>query len=87
MQLILFFCVFISDGALIWVRCPKFVSGLIIMGMRRLLRWDLGVVPVIIYHFNAEPVVWDNEYAISTNHAVLQKNEKCKLLIDGALPQ
>ena len=31
MQFILFLCVFISDGALIWRRCQKFVSGLIIM--------------------------------------------------------
>ena len=51
--------VFYLDGVLIWRRCQKFVSGLIIMGIwrvRRLLMWDLGVVPVIIYHFNAKPV-------------------------------
>ena len=60
MQFILFLCVFISDESLIWRRCQKFVSGLIIMGIwqvRRLLRWGLGVVPVIIYHINAVPVV------------------------------
>ena len=28
--------------------------------MRRLLRWDLGVVPVIIYHFNAVSVIQCN---------------------------
>ena len=51
---------FISDWVLIWGRCQKLESGLIIMGIwrvRRLLRFDLGVVPVIIYHFNAVPVV------------------------------
>ena len=37
MQFILFLCVFISDGALIWRRCQKFVSGLIIMGI-----WQVG---------------------------------------------
>ena len=39
----------------------KIVSGLIIMGIwqvGRLLRWGLGVVPAIIYHCYAVPVVW-----------------------------
>ena len=36
------------------------LHALIIVGIwrvRRLLRWDLGVVPVIKYHFNAVPVL------------------------------
>ena len=58
MQFILFLCVFffISNGALIWGRCQRFVSGLIIMGIwraGRLLRWGLEVVPAIKYHCNA----------------------------------
>ena len=50
---------FISDGALIWRRCRKFVTGLIILYDRRgrLLRWGFGVVPAIICHCNAVPVV------------------------------
>ena len=38
MQLILFLCVFISDGALIWGRCQKFVFVLIIMRIWRVRR-------------------------------------------------
>ena len=61
MQFILFLCVFISDGALICGRRQKFEFGLIIMGIYdrwgRLLGWGLGVVPAIIYHCNAVPVV------------------------------
>ena len=57
MQVIPFYCVFISNGALFWDDVKKFVSGLIIMGIwqvERLLRWGLGVVPVIIYHWKLQ---------------------------------
>ena len=60
MQFILFLCVFISDGALTWGWCQKFVSGLIIMGiwrMRRLLGRGLEVVPVIIMESKSEQLI------------------------------
>ena len=63
MQFILFLCVFILDGTLIWGRRQTFVSGLIIMGIwqvgERLLRWGLGVVPAILNHCNAVKWVHD----------------------------
>ena len=54
---------FISDGVLIWGRCQKCLSVLIIMGIwqvGRLRRWSLGVVPAIIYHCNTVLVVHVN---------------------------
>ena len=55
----------ITDGALIWGRCQKFVSGLIIMDIwqvGQLLRWGLRVVPAIIYHCNVVLVPQMNLY-------------------------
>ena len=62
MRFILFLCVFISGLALVWGRCQKFGSGLILMSIRqvgRLLSRSLGVVPVIIFHISAVPVYGD----------------------------
>ena len=46
-----------------WGRCQKFVTCLIyyiIWQKGWLLRWGFGVVPAIIYHCNAVPVVYCN---------------------------
>ena len=74
MQFIPFLCVFISDGALIWRRCQKFVSGRIILYDKRgrLLRWGFGVVPAIIYHWNAVPGSHLDETKIRT-YFILRK--------------
>ena len=60
MHVIPFLCVFILDGALFGDDVKKIVSGLILLydrrGWGRLLRWDFGVVPAIIYRCNTVPV-------------------------------
>ena len=54
MQVIPFPCLFILDGALFGDGVRPYHNGY--MTGCRLLRWDLEVVPAIIYHYNAVSV-------------------------------
>ena len=72
MQVIPFLCVYILDGALFGDDVKNSCPALLYYKMyktdgRRLLRWSLGVVPVITYHCNAVPVgcQWKMWYSVA----------------------
>ena len=59
MQVIPFLCVFILDAALFGSMSKNSCPALLYYMTEgwRLLRWGLGVLPAIIYHCNAVPVI------------------------------